>query len=247
MTSIGKIMRMGRLFADDGKFLIIPHEGIRAERRWVDVAKAVIKGGADAILTTPGIMIKHHKAVAGKVPIVLTVPLDPYYVDVAVKMDAAAVKMHYFGPLRSAPWGDVNRFAMKCEEEGMPFLWEVVPMDKPRSEGGERVYDPDVLLQGCLTSVANGADIIKTSYSGSAESYSKVTSRCPVPMVVLGGALVPDKEFLEYFKGAIDGGAIGGAIGRNTTTHRDPEKMVRAIQKILHDDASVEEALKELE
>jgi len=35
-------------------------------------------------------------------------------------------------------------------------------------------------------------------------------------------------------------------FGRNVTTHPNPEKMVRALQKIIHDDVSIEEAKKEL-
>jgi fructose-bisphosphate aldolase/2-amino-3,7-dideoxy-D-threo-hept-6-ulosonate synthase len=246
MTSIGKVMKMGRLFPDDDRLLITPHEGLRPDRRWVDVAKAVIKGGTDAILTTPGILMRHHEAVAGKVPFLLQTPLDPKYVDIAVSMDAVAVKWQYFGPIQNLPWWDVNRFAMECEEAGMPFLCEPVPMDKPRNEGGKNIDDPDVILGAALRGVANGADIIKCNYSGTPESFKKVTSRCPVPVVVLGGPLVPDKQCLEWVKGSVDGGAVGGAIGRNTTTHRDPEKIIRAIQKIIHDDASVDEALKEL-
>lgn len=247
MASIGKTMRIGRLFPEDDRLLIVPHESIRAGRNWIDVTKAVIKGGADALLTKPGILKQYHREIAGKIPIILNVPLDPSYVDLAIKLDAVAVKHQYFGPSEGLPWLEVNRFATKCDEEGMPFLYEPVPMDKSRAEGGHNIEDPSVVLQACLRAVSNGADLLKINYTGTPESFKKVTSRCPVPIVVLGGPLVPDKEFLEYIKGSVDGGAVGGAIGRNTTTHRDPEKIVRSIQKIIHDDASVEEALKELE
>jgi len=42
-------------------------------------------------------------------------------------------------------------------------------------------------------------------------------------------------------RGAIDGGAAGGAIGRNITTHSKPAKITKAIASIIHDDASVQE------
>jgi DhnA family fructose-bisphosphate aldolase class Ia len=239
-------MKLGRLFPNDDRILIIPHESLRSHTRWVDVTKAVIRGGADALLTTPGILKKHHREIAGKIPVILTVPLEPQYVDLAVKMDAAAVKYHYFGPAEGIPWQQVNRFGMKCEEAGMPFLYEPVPMDKKPIEGGKNITEPEVILGACLKAVTNGADLLKTNYSGTSESFQKVTSRCPVPVVVLGGPLVPDRQCLEWIKGAVDGGAVGGALGRNTTTHREPEKIVKAIVKIIHEDASVEEALKVL-
>jgi DhnA family fructose-bisphosphate aldolase class Ia len=190
---------------------------------------------------------KYYREFAGNIPVILTVPLDPYYVDITVKMDAAAVKWHYFGPENQVPWTHVNRFTMKCMEEGMPFLFEPVIKDKRREEGGENITDPVVILSACLKAVANGVDFLKTNYSGTPESFRKITSRCPVPIVILGSPLVTDKECLERIKGCIESGGAGGAIGRNATTHRDPEKIVRAICRIVHDDACVEEALRELE
>ena len=63
VSSIGNILKMGRLFPKDDRILIVPHESIRPNRQWVDVTKAVIRGGADAILTTPGILKKYYKEV----------------------------------------------------------------------------------------------------------------------------------------------------------------------------------------
>lgn len=243
----GKNLRMSRLFPDDDRILIVPNETLWPDRRWKDITNAVIKGGADAVIVTPGILKANYEVVAGKVPVILTVPLDPSYVDLAVQMDAAAVKWHYFGPLEDLPWWDVQRFASRCDDMGMPFLYEPVPRDKPTSEGGKNISDPNVILNAALRAVNKGVDIVKCNYSGTPKSFRKVTSRCPAPVVVLGGPLVPDRQCLNWIKGSIEGGAVGGALGRNTTQHKTPEKIVRAIRRIIHDDASVEEALKELE
>jgi DhnA family fructose-bisphosphate aldolase class Ia len=240
-------MKLGRLFPNDGRLLIIPHEAIRVQARWVDVTKAVIRGGADALILTPGILKTHHSKIAGKIPIIMNVPLEPEYIDMAVKMDVAAVKVHHFGPEDTFPWDQVQKFSMKCEEKGMPFLYEPVPMTAFWSEGGNYVHDPDIIMKAVLNAVARGADFIKTSYTGDPESFKKITSRCPIPIVALGGPLVPDRETLEWIKGTMEGGGVGGAFGRTTTTHKSPEKIVRAIHRIIHDDATVDEALKELQ
>ena len=237
---------MSRLFPSDGKIVIIPHETMIPDRRWEDITKAVIRGGADALIITPGILKRHHNAINGKIPVILTVPLEPEYVDLALKVDAVAVKWHYFGPIDKLPWWDVQRFAARCDEEGMPFLYEPVATDKLVSEGGKNITDPDIILDAALKAVCKGVDIVKCNYRGSPDSFRKVTERCPVPVVVWGGPLIPDRQCLEWIKGSMDGGAVGGALGRNTTTHKDPERMVRAVSRIIHDDASVEEALKEL-
>ncbi|MEM2094580.1 MAG: fructose-bisphosphate aldolase, partial [Candidatus Bathyarchaeia archaeon] len=88
---------------------------------------------------------------------------------------------------------------------------------------------------------------IKTNYSGSPETFKKVTSSCPVPVTILGGERISDDACLQRIKGAMDGGAAGGAFGRNTMTHPYPAKIVRAIRKIIHEGSSIEEAKKELE
>lgn len=247
MTSIGKVMRLGRLFPDDDRILIIPHEAIRPNTRWVDVTKAVIRGGADAIIVTPGILKMHHSKIAGKISMIMNIPLDPDLIEVAVDMDAAALKVHHFGPENTFQWAAVEKFAMKCEDLGMPLLYEPVPMTATWAEGGTYIHDPEIIMRAVLNAVARGADLIKTSYTGDPKSFKTITSRCPLPIVALGGPLVPDHQTLEWIKGTMDGGGVGGAFGRTTTTHKNPEKITRALHKIIHDDASVEEALKELQ
>jgi DhnA family fructose-bisphosphate aldolase class Ia len=245
LSAIGKRLRLTRLLPGDGRIVIIPHETMYPDRDWAAITKAAIKGGADALIVTPGILKRYHDVI-GKTPVILTTPLEPEYIDLALKVDAAAVKWHYFGPIDKLPWFEVQRFAAECDDAGMPFLYEPVPMDKLPTEGGSNITDPAIVADACAKAVSRGVDIVKCHYTGTPESFRKVTSGTPAPVVVLGGPLAPDRQALELIKGAMEGGAIGGAIGRNTTTHRSPEKIVRALSKIIHDDATVDKALKEL-
>ncbi|MDQ1280600.1 MAG: fructose-bisphosphate aldolase / 2-amino-3,7-dideoxy-D-threo-hept-6-ulosonate synthase [Thermoproteota archaeon] len=251
MVSIGKEMRMAQIFADDGKTLVSPHESIRPGRDWGEVAKLIIAGGGGkpghVLMTVPGILKNYYKAVAGKIPIILTVPLEPQYVDLAVKMGAVAVKWSYFGPIDKLPRADVQRFAAKCDEAEIPFYYEPVPMTATRAEGGKNITDPKILLQTCLAGASFGADFIKTEYSNSPETFKEIVKACPVPVTVLGGERISDDECLKRIKSVIDGGGAGGAFGRNVTTHPNPDKIVKAIMMIVHEGASVEEAKKILE
>jgi DhnA family fructose-bisphosphate aldolase class Ia len=45
-------------------------------------------------------------------------------------------------------------------------------------------------------------------------------------------------------KKAIDGGAIGIAVGRNVWQHPQPSKIAKALHAIVHDAATVDSALK---
>ncbi len=47
-------------------------------------------------------------------------------------------------------------------------------------------------------------------------------------------------------KGALKAGAAGVSIGRNAFQHDNPIAIIRAIGKIVHENASIEEAMKEL-
>ena len=62
--------------------------------------------------------------------------------------------------------------------------------------------------------------------------------------MILGGAKRgKEADMLKDIKAAVDAGANGVAIGRNIFQADDPIAMTRAISAILHQGASVEEAL----
>lgn len=137
---------------------------------------------------------------------------------------------------------------MLAKNHGIPFLFEPIPMSGYPSAGGKQLLDPIMVKEAVDIGVIIGSDIIKTAYTGSPSSFKEVTKGSPVPVIIAGGSkLSSDRETLDIIRGAIDGGASGGAIGRNITTHSNPAKMTKAIASIIHDDASVQEALKALE
>ena len=92
-----------------------------------------------------------------------------------------------------------------------------------------------------------GADIVKGYYTGDKDTFHEVIEYCPVPYVVLSGPASGDPEtLLGFVHDAMDCGAAGVSMGRNIWTYKDPGSLTRAICRIVHEDASVEEALKEI-
>jgi len=92
-----------------------------------------------------------------------------------------------------------------------------------------------------------GADIIKTFYTGDATTFREVTESCPVPVVIAGGPKVDNvRQVLEVVRDALDAGAIGIAFGRNVWRHENPVAMVRALRRIIHEDASVDDVIEML-
>jgi len=240
LSSIGKSVRLGRFMKPDGRVLITPMEALW-DRPWNEVFDEVVAGGADAVLVTYGILKQYYRHVVGKIPFILTVPVEaPWMVELAEKVGADGVKVHYFGPFRELPANKVAEIADECDRRGMPFLFEPALMEK-----GEMDPRPEVLKFAARQAVSLGADLVKIY--GPPQVFAEATKACPVPVVMAGGPATTDKETLELIRGAIDNGASGAAFGRRVTEHATPRKICRAIYKIIHEDSSLEEALKELE
>jgi DhnA family fructose-bisphosphate aldolase class Ia len=234
-----KSVKMSRIFKQDGKTLIVPMEHL-GDRPWNEVLKEIIAGGADVILVTYGILKQFYKDIVGKVPFMLTVPIEAsWLVKLASEVGADGVKAHYFGPFRELPIANVTELAEECDKRWLPFLFEPVPMEKDKMD-----MHPEILATAVREAVSLGADIVKIY--GEPAAFSEATKACPVPVIIAGGPATTDKETLEMVRGAIDNGASGAAFGRRVTQHTTPGKMCKAIFRIIHEDCSVEKALKEL-
>jgi putative autoinducer-2 (AI-2) aldolase len=85
-----------------------------------------------------------------------------------------------------------------------------------------------------------GAQIVKTYYCS--EGFEQVTAGCPVPVVMAGGKKLPERDALEMAYRAIQEGASGVDMGRNIFQSRAPAAMIQAVARVVHDDASPQEA-----
>jgi DhnA family fructose-bisphosphate aldolase class Ia len=86
-----------------------------------------------------------------------------------------------------------------------------------------------------------GADIVKTYYC---DDFEKVTSKCPVPIVIAGGPKFDTiREALEITYNAMEQGAAGVDMGRNIWQSSHPTAMIKAIHSIVKQNYSVNEAV----
>lgn len=251
MSNVGKIIRLGDLFKEDKKILIVaidhgafvgPLPGIEKIQETI---KKVIAGGADAVMINFGAAKTSCLEIAGRAKLILTIPFNSGYVKEAVKIGADAIKTTYFGPvpLEEKRVIQFSEIAQESEDWGIPYLSEVVPVD----ESGKVIYDVQKVKEAARIGAELGGDFIKTAYTGSPESFKQVVETCPVPIVIMGGPKAEtDVEVLKWVRGTVDAGGAGVAIGRNIWQHKDPAAMTRAIARILHENAAVEEAAKEL-
>jgi 3-hydroxy-5-phosphonooxypentane-2,4-dione thiolase len=85
-----------------------------------------------------------------------------------------------------------------------------------------------------------GAQFVKTYYA--AEGFERVTAGCPVPIVMAGGKKQPEFDALTMAYRAVQEGAAGVDMGRNIFQSEAPAAMLRAVAKVVHEDARPEEA-----
>jgi fructose-bisphosphate aldolase/2-amino-3,7-dideoxy-D-threo-hept-6-ulosonate synthase len=130
-----------------------------------------------------------------------------------------------------------------CDLYQIPFI----AMMYPRGENIKNPSDPEVVAHTARIGAEAGADIVKTVYTGDEASFKEVVRKCPVPVVLAGGAKTDDDlEVLKLAATAMRAGAMGVTFGRNVFQHRTPTLMVRALKGIIIDKGSVESAMEVL-
>jgi len=139
----------------------------------------------------------------------------------------------------------VARYGSECRRIGMPFIVEVTAWGSRIPE--EERLDVKYLQPMARQAAELGADLLKIPYPKDMGSFRKILITCSVPCIVLGGSKTENvKGFLQSIKDAIDAGAAGAAVGRNIWGHENPAGIVRALRMIIHENASVKVAVKEL-
>lgn len=242
----GKANRWKHIFREDGKAVIVAMDHSTGGRApgledYLAMAKKVAAGGADAILLSYGNLV----ALAGKFPrnlgLIAAIPRPPRpeYAKQALLAGADGLKFTHFGSLTDPNISNIQPIAAACEEYGLVFMPEVVPQDEKHNT----IYD-QVPAAARLGQEAGG-DFIKTAYTGSPETFKQVIKNCPIPIVILGGPKMDtDEELLQVVKGCMDAGGAGTCMGRNVFQHSNPTAVTAAFCKIVHEGASVKEALK---
>jgi putative autoinducer-2 (AI-2) aldolase len=85
-----------------------------------------------------------------------------------------------------------------------------------------------------------GAQAVKTYYCE--PDFDKVTTACPVPILIAGGKKLPELDALKMAYNAIQQGAAGVDMGRNVFQAEEPRAMIQAVRAIVHDGRKPEQA-----
>jgi fructose-bisphosphate aldolase/2-amino-3,7-dideoxy-D-threo-hept-6-ulosonate synthase len=252
----GLTARLDRI-STAGRYLIVPMDhgitmgavtGLKDIESTID---GITSGGADAVLTQKGIAgrVHPHKNGSGYIVHVngsTTIGPDENdkrmtcTVEEAIRAGADAISFHINVGSNYEP-GQIESLAEvtgEAERFGIPVL-AMAYARGPGIEGDE----PEYLGHAVRLAEELGADIVKTGYSGSAESFQHVCTSTSLPIVIAGGSRGTDAETVEMVRGAMDAGGAGVSMGRSIFQHEDPEAITRAVSAVIHDDADTATAL----
>ncbi|MCI4349027.1 MAG: 3-hydroxy-5-phosphonooxypentane-2,4-dione thiolase [Thermoplasmata archaeon] len=155
----------------------------------------------------------------------------------ALRLNVSAVALSVFvgSPHEHQSLTNLATLVNAGEDAGMPVM-AITAVGKELEK-----RDARYLALACRVSAEIGARLVKTYYC---EGFSKVVEGCPVPIVVAGGPKLDSEEAaLELARNAIDEGAKGIDMGRNIWQSPRPVAMLKALRAIVHDGASVRDAL----
>lgn len=264
MSTIGKAMRLSQVLNPESKNAIIvamdhaavlgPIPGIVNPKETVEL---LVKGKPETFFMPNGpAKIVYKSFVEHQIPFMLSIDTcvemgpDPDYfmlsdtVMHAVQLGASGVAMHaQIGAEKTSDMlKGLAKVAEDCDNLGMPLLAIMYPVGFDNNDAVEHVK------WAARIGAELGADIVKSHYTGSVETFAEVTESCPVPVMLSGGPISQEPRiFLQVMKDVIDAGGRGCAIGRNLWQYKDPLAMLEAIKAIVHKGKSVEEALTYLE
>lgn len=261
---IGKKIRLERIIdRNSGRTVIVPMdhgvtvgpiEGLADMRTAVS---KIVSGGANAILMHKGIVQAGHRGTGRDVGLIIhlsggtSMSPDPNAkelictVEEAIKLgaDAVSIQINLGAETDKEMLGQLGFVSERCLQWQMPL----VAMMYTRGPKIKNEYDVDNVKHAARVGAELGADIVKVPYTGSVKSFTEVVQGCPVPVVIAGGPkMESDKDIFEMVEGALKAGAAGLSIGRNAFQHKNPEKLVGVLCKMVHEGASVEKAVKML-
>jgi len=276
MCVVGKSIRLSRIFNQKtGKTFVVtmdhgvdlgPVKGIESLDKTLNKIFAGEKK-PDAVLMNPSMIRRYYSILARRsIGIIARIDgtatlLGPDITDyrlfssveeaLTIGADAVAT-MAFYGTKRESENNEkIGRISQICAKWGMPHIVEALPPEiiehhfKPTARW--KWPDPEHVKFVDRSAAELGADVVKSYYTGDPDTFKEVIKCTPVPVIVLSGPGAGDpKGLLEIVKGAMEAGASGVIMGRNIWGYENPTKIVQAVASIVHEDLSVDEALRML-
>ncbi|MBW1690347.1 MAG: 3-hydroxy-5-phosphonooxypentane-2,4-dione thiolase [Deltaproteobacteria bacterium] len=246
--------RLSRLIREDGRcqFLPIDHGYFQGPTTCLENPSKTIDGllpYADGLFVTRGVLRSSVPSHC-QTPIILRVSGGTSIIggdlsneglttsiDEILRLNAASVGMSIFvgSDYEHQTLTNLARLVDECERYGIPVM-AVTAVGKELEKRTARY-----LALSCRIAAELGARIVKTYYCD--EDFDTVVAGCPVPVVIAGGPKCETElEVFEFVYDGIQKGAIGVNLGRNVWQNPHPVPMMRALNAVIHNNATPPEA-----
>lgn len=257
--------RMNNIFKPDGKaFVLAMDHGnglpvLPAMNKTGEIIEKAVEGGIDALLTTYGISSTFQKQI-GNIGLILRgdggttmmgshdVPMETIYTaKSAVRVGADSMLVMGFpgATFEKETLMGLTKLINEAVEYNLPIGAEMLPRGFEFNKFDD-ARTAENLAYACRVGCELGADYIKTDYPGK-EGFKAMVEGCYKPILVLGGgATKAERDLLQMVKDSLDCGGKGVIMGRNIWRHPKVKKICKAIASVIHDDATVEQAMKHL-
>jgi putative autoinducer-2 (AI-2) aldolase len=249
----GMANRMAQLIQSDGHALFLPvdHGYFQGPTRKLEEPRKTIEPllpYADALFITRGVLRTSVDADNSK-PIILRVSGGTSVVGKDLANEGITTSMEEVIRLNASAAGISIFVGTDYEKESLLNLSKLVdegarygiPVMAVTAVGRElEKRDARYLALACRIAAELGARVVKTYWC---EDFEKVTTGCPVPVIMAGGPQVDTElEVLEFVYDGMQRGAIGVNLGRNIWQNDYPVAMIKAIRAIIHQNATAKEA-----
>lgn len=269
----GKQIRLGRILdPGDGRAAVVAYDHglhigvIPGNENPGLMLETLAEAGADAFLVAPGTARAYASVFAGRGAPGLILRMDWSNrwreksalghregrgrligsVEDAARLGADAVLVYIFigyedPEAEAAQVESVAYLAQECEALGIGCFIEPMPRGLLV---GDNPFNADYIALGARLACEIGADVLKTDYSGDAESFARVVEASFRPVLIAGGPKTQtEQQALEMVAGALKAGASGMFIGRNVFQAADPAQMMRVMRRMIHENLDVPTAL----
>ncbi len=154
-----------------------------------------------------------------------------------VRLNAAAVGLSIFvgSDYEHETLLNLANLVNECEDYGIPVM-AVTAVGRELEK-----RDARYLGLACRIAAELGARVVKTYWC---PDFEKVVNGCPVPVVMAGGPKCETElEVFQFVHDGLQRGAIGINLGRNVWQSPHPVAMARALQAVIHEQATPNQAL----
>jgi fructose-bisphosphate aldolase/2-amino-3,7-dideoxy-D-threo-hept-6-ulosonate synthase len=245
--SVGKQIRLSSWMKNGRSFLIafdeiIPrgyHAALVDPAHWIDW---LTNGPADGLVLHAGTAIHNAHLLTRGCPWIMKLTTNSAYagdrtirgrigtVEHALALGASGVALNIFiGSASEQQQLDRLTTVVETGERwGMPVIAFINPPE-------EKQFDAEALAYVCRIGAELGADVIKTNFSGSIESFHQVTQYCPAPIMIEDTPLSHDVQgTLDTVQGAITAGGAGVLFGHRIWGEADGKSLAASIKQIIH-------------